>query len=93
MLIQSTRSILSQANPNGLPCGLFKVNVDGTTSQDHRPSSIGAIIRNSEGLVIAAMSKSLPAQFSVEEVKAIALENGVHLALEMNLTDVIVESD
>ena len=39
------------------------------------------------------MSKSLPAQFSVEEVKAIALENGVHLALEMNLTDVIVESD
>ena len=39
------------------------------------------------------MSKSLPAQFSVEEVKAIALENGVLLALEMNLTDVIVESD
>ena len=75
------------------PCGLFKVNVDGATSQDHKPSSIGAIIRNSEGSVIAAMSKTLTAQFSVEEVEDIALENGVLLALEMNLTDVIVESD
>ena len=29
----------------------------------------------------------------MEEVEAIALENGVLLALEMNLTDVIIESD
>ena len=53
----------------------------------------GAIIRNSEGLVIAAMSKTLPAQFSMEEVEAIALENGILLAQEMNLMDIIVESD
>ena len=39
------------------------------------------------------MSKTLTVQFSVEEVEAIALENGVLLALEMNLTDVNVESD
>lgn len=67
--------------------------MDGATSHDHRPSSIGVIIRNSEGLVIVAISKTLPAQYSVEEVEAIALENGVLLAQEMNLTDIIVESD
>ena len=39
------------------------------------------------------MSKTLPAQFSMEEVEAIALENGVLLAQEMNLMDIIVESD
>ena len=39
------------------------------------------------------MSKILPAQFSMEEVEAIALENGVLLAQEMNLMDIIVESD
>ena len=86
-------SFLSQPIWTPPPCGLFIVNVDGATSQDHRPLSIGAIIRNSKGLVIAVMSKTLPAQFLVEEVEAIALENGVLLALEMNLTDVIVESD
>ena len=63
------------------PCGIFKVNVDG------------AIIRNSEGLVISAMSKTLPARSSMEEVEAIALENGVLPTQEMNLTDIIVESD
>ena len=75
------------------PCGLYKVNVDGKTFQDHRPLSIGAIIRNSEDLVIATMSKTLPMQYFVEEVEAIALENGVLLAQEMNLTNIIVESN
>jgi len=39
------------------------------------------------------MSKTLPTQFSMEEVEAIALENGVLLAKEMNLTNIIVESN
>ena len=67
--------------------------MDGKTFQDHRPLSIGTIIRNSEDLVIATMSKTLPMQYSVEEVEAIALENGVLLAQEMNLTNIIVESN
>ena len=66
------------------PCGLYKVNVDGKTFQDHRPLSI---------VFIAAMSKTLPMQYFVEEVEAIALENGVLLAQEMNLTNIIVESN
>ncbi|XP_075675173.1 uncharacterized protein LOC142644441 [Castanea sativa] len=75
------------------PYGFYKINVDGATSQDHRLSSIGALIRSSDGSVIAAISKVLPVHYTVEEVEAIALECGVLLAQELNLTDIIVESD
>lgn len=67
--------------------------MDGATSQDHRLSSIGALIRNSDGLVIAAISKALPVQYTVEEVEAIALASRVLLAQEMNLIDIKVELD
>lgn len=41
----------------------------------------------------AAMSKSLQAHYPPDTVEAIALENGIILAHEMNISGVIFESD
>ena len=75
------------------PSGFFKINVDGAASDDGRPSSIGVVIRDCQGFLIAASNKILPAPFSAEITEAMALQEGVLLASEMGLSHVIVESD
>ena len=72
------------------PPGVFKVNVDGVTSVDGRNSSVGAIIRDSCGAVIAACCKYLQGQFSVAEVEAIAVEAGIFLARDRKIPQVII---
>ena len=59
------------------PQGVFKVNVDGATSNQGRNSSIGVIIRDCLDHVVVALSKYLPGRF----------------AQEMHLPQVILESD
>lgn len=76
-----------------LPNGVFKVKVDGATSDQGRNSSVGVIIRNSEGMVIAAWSKDLTGLFSMMEVKALAIESCILLAKDIKLSNIIIESD
>ena len=73
--------------------GFFKINVDGTASDDGKPSSIGVVIRDCRGFLIATSNKILPAPFSAKITKAMALQEGVLLALEMGISHAIVESD
>ena len=74
------------------PLGFIKINIDGAAS-DGSPSSIGVAIWDCRGCLIAASSKVLPSTFSAEVTKALALEDGVLLALELGISHVIVESD
>ena len=67
--------------------------MDGATCPDRSSSYIGIIIRDSTGHVTTALSKPLPAHYSPEIVEALALENGVILAHEMNISWVIFELD
>ena len=73
--------------------GVFKINTDGATVDDGRRSSIGVVIRDSRGKVAAALCRVLPSCFSVDETKALAIEAGILLARELDLHQVIVESD
>lgn len=75
------------------PPGTFKINVDGATSHDSSPSSIGITIRDSSGHVFAAMSKVLLGCYQAESVEAIALEQGILFALEMNISRAAFEFD
>ena len=75
------------------PVGFFKVNVDGAAFDDGRPSCIGVVIRDSQGFLIAASNKVLPASFSAEITESLALQDGVLLAYELGLSHVLVESD
>lgn len=76
------------------PPGFFKVNVDGASSLDGLgTSSVGVIIRDDGGRVVAALSKALPLHYPATWTELFAMEQGVLLAQEMTLSKVIFESD
>ena len=70
-----------------------KINVDGASLDDGRWSSIGVVIRNCKGEAVVALSKMLPGQYTSLEIEFIALQEGVLLARELKLSQVIIESD
>ena len=51
------------------------------------------VVRNSDGMVIAAWSKYLNGLFSVMEVEALAIESDILLAKEVELPNIIIELD
>ena len=79
--------------PFSMISGIFKVNIDGATSDHGGNSSIGIIVRDCTGQTIAANCKLLKACYSVELVEIMALLSGVMLAQELHLPWVILESD
>ena len=52
------------------PSGWVKINVDGATSNDGRPSSVGVIIRDSKGETVAAPCEVLQGQYSSLEIES-----------------------
>ena len=75
------------------PPGVFKVNVDGATSEDGRNSSVWAVIRDSCGAITVACCKYFQGHYSVVEVEALAVDAGILLAHNMKISQVIIESD
>ena len=76
------------------PPGYFKVNVDGASPLDGNGTfGVGAIVRNNEGKVVAALCKALPSIYPAEWTKLFALEQGIFLAQQMAISKVIFESD
>ena len=73
--------------------GVFKINTDGATADNGRRLSIGVIIRDSRGEVVVALCRVLLDCFSVDETEVLAVEAGILLARELDLHQVIVESD
>ena len=51
------------------------------------------MIRNSSGLVMAAIAQNLPGKFTVKEAEALSLRYGLSWALEVFLSIHFVESD
>ena len=72
--------------------GFTKINIDGA-ALDGSPSCTFVATRDCRGCLIAASSKVLPSTFSAEVTEALALQDGVLLALELGISHVIVESD
>ena len=86
-----------QSTPMGWsipPPSVFKVNFDGACSIVSRGSSgVGVVIRDGSSMVIAALSKLLPSNFPAEWTELFAIEQGLMLAQEMDLPQVMIESD
>ncbi|KAK9983319.1 hypothetical protein SO802_032844 [Lithocarpus litseifolius] len=73
--------------------GIHKINVDCASSEHDNFSSVGMVIRDCNGQVVAALCKPLQASYSAELTEVIALKQGVLLAQELQLPRVIFESD
>ncbi|XP_050280798.1 uncharacterized protein LOC126721784 [Quercus robur] len=75
------------------PNGVFKINTDGATGGVGTLSSIGVIVRDYRGQAAGALCRVLPGCFTVEETEALAIEAGILLARELDLQQIIIESD
>ena len=75
------------------PPGVFKINVDGASSALDGTSSIGVIIRDCNGETFAVLCKPLQSHFPAELAEVLALEQGILLAQDLQLTHVMIESD
>ena len=64
---------------------MFKINVDGAIADDGRRSSVGVVIRECRGIMVAARGVLLNASYDVEITEALAIEAGILLAVEMKL--------
>ena len=93
-------SLVSPSLPSAQECwvapppGFLKVNVDGASSIDGSGASgIRVIIRDVLGRIVVALCKALPVHYPAELTEFFALEHGVLLAQDLNISNVIFESD
>ena len=54
---------------------------------------MGVVIRDCRGLVVAAACRVLNGDYGATVTKALAVEEGIRLAMEMELQRIIVESN
>ena len=73
----ANRCLQSSAKAEGKwiapPRGSFKINLDSATSENERNSSVGVVIRDVNGKVLATYCSYLQGHYSVEEVEAMAI--------------------
>ena len=75
------------------PLDVYKINVDGATAVIGYRSSVGVVIRDSRGMVVAAACKVLNGNYGAAVTEAFVVDEGIRLAMEMELQRIIVESD
>ena len=75
------------------PPDVYKINVDGATAGNGCRSSVGVVIRDCRGMVVTAAYRVLNGEYGAAVTEALAVEEGIRLAIEMELQRIIVESD
>ena len=74
------------------PTGLrYKVNVDGAVFKSQKTAGVGVVVRDSNGLVVAALSRKINSPLGALEVEAKAVEAGISFARDIGIADFTVE--
>ena len=69
------------------------MNVDGAVFTDQRAIGFWMVIRDSQGTILATMSKRIPATLAALEAEAKSMEIAVQFAWEMGFREVYFEID
>ncbi|KAM6566407.1 hypothetical protein CsatA_025535 [Cannabis sativa] len=83
----------SASNWSNPPYGQLKLNVDAAIDESSRTIGIGAILRNSNGDIVACFSKPMFGNFSVLQAECMAIVVAVDWIISSRLEINIVESD
>ncbi|XP_060965555.1 uncharacterized protein LOC133034481 [Cannabis sativa] len=75
------------------PSGKLKLNTDAAVDKSNQRTSCGAVLRNSNGDIVAAFSKSIPGVFRPEIMEALALVNALKWLIDNQWTAHILETD
>ena len=73
--------------------GSFEVNYDGAILVAQGRASLGVVIRNSNGAVMASLTQQIPNPTTMAQVEALAARRAVEFALEIGITSTIFEGD
>ena len=72
---------------------MYKINSDGSINLGAKSSGLGVVIRDSQGLLIAALSGCVQGVLAADMIEALALRRGILFASEIGLSRIQVESD
>ena len=72
---------------------VYKVNFDGATFSDIATAGLGVVVRDSEGLVIAALLERIHLPPTVAALEALACRRSILFAIELGLQEVVFEGD
>ena len=73
--------------------GLVKINFDGAWYNESEKAGLGVVIRNGEGLVLAAMFEQIVKPPSVELLELLAARRAISFAAEIGHVQVVCEGD
>lgn len=73
--------------------GWFKVNVDEAVFKEAGQCEVGVVIRNEKGELMSAMCKKIPFPLGALEAEARSAKEGITLARDLELREVMVEGD
>ena len=71
----------------------FKLNFDAAIFQDYKATGFGAVIRNNEGEVMAALSARGPPVQDSEEAEVLACKKALEFSVDVGFTDIVLEGD
>ena len=73
--------------------GLYKINFNGALFLDQGCAGLGVVIRDSDGLIIAALSQKVRLPGSVDMVEALAASRAINFLKELSIHRKVVEGD
>ena len=93
--VRPSRTSVQRMRQKWMPPGLgvYKLNFDGAIFEGSARAGSGVVVRDAEGMIIAALSQNIQLPSSVDLVEALAAWRAILFAQELCLAHVVVEGD